>query len=393
MMATREFRARWIVPPAGSPVEGGSVLLTDGAFPLTEAADRPDGLVDLGDFILCPAPVNTHTHLEWSWLAGRAPHADRFIDWVRAILSLELPSPEVIESAAREAAASLRAQGGRLVGNVSGSLRDAASLADLGGCLFHELIGLPEGRAGELFESATARLASLALPSGLRASLSPHGPHTVSRSLLRRLARSADRISIHASESAEEEEFLKTGGGAFRALHEERGGWDGSWRPPGESAVEYLARSGLLGPRTLLVHGVHLSGSDIARLAITGTPVAICPRSNRLTGAGTAPLTGLLRTGVTCTLATDSLASNDDLDMACELAAARSTWPGVAPAALVEMATVAGWRVLRETGGEGPAAACVRIPPGLPASADPYRILCGDYGPVRFEALPPHAWD
>ena len=61
---------------------------------------------------------------------------------------------------------------------------------------------------------------------------------------------------------------------------------------------------------------------DIATLAESGAAVAHCPRSNLRLHCGVAPVAELLAAGVTVGLGTDSLGSNDSLDMFAEMRAA-----------------------------------------------------------------------
>ncbi len=73
-------------------------------------------------------------------------------------------------------------------------------------------------------------------------------------------------------------------------------------------AIDYLDvydRAGLLGPRTILAHGIHLSDRELARCAATGTVIAHCPSSNQALMSGRMPLERLRQHGVNWVLATD----------------------------------------------------------------------------------------
>ncbi|MBI5610332.1 MAG: amidohydrolase family protein [Deltaproteobacteria bacterium] len=73
-------------------------------------------------------------------------------------------------------------------------------------------------------------------------------------------------------------------------------------------AADYLDvydRAGLLGPRTVLAHGIHLSDRELQRLAATGTLIAHCPTSNVALGSGRMPLERLRAAGVPWVLASD----------------------------------------------------------------------------------------
>ena len=81
-------------------------------------------------------------------------------------------------------------------------------------------------------------------------------------------------------------------------------------RPP-----EHLERLGLLGPRTVLAHCVHLEPREIELVARRQAVVAHCPLSNLKLGSGVAPLSEMRRAGVRLGLGTDGPVSGNDLDM------------------------------------------------------------------------------
>ncbi len=83
----------------------------------------------------------------------------------------------------------------------------------------------------------------------------------------------------------------------------------------GVRPVQLLDRLGMLSPRTILAHAIHLTDDEIALLAQRGAVVAHCPVSNLKLGDGVAPIGRLLREHVQVTLGTDGPASSNDLDL------------------------------------------------------------------------------
>jgi cytosine/adenosine deaminase-related metal-dependent hydrolase len=103
--------------------------------------------------------------------------------------------------------------------------------------------------------------------------------------------------------------------------------------------VQYLDDNGFLGPRTLAVHGVQMSATDLARLAKKRATIVTCPRSNGYTGAGAPPLEEFYASNVRVSSGTDSLASTPDLNVFAELATIRALAPTIPAEALLDSAT------------------------------------------------------
>jgi len=126
----------------------------------------------------------------------------------------------------------------------------------------------------------------------------------------------------------------------------------------------------ILGPRLLVVHGTQFTDDDLVRLKQSGAILVTCARSNQYVGAGDPPVSRFYDAGVTVAIGTDSLASNDDLNMFSELAALRRLAPEVRASSLLWSATRGGARALgfdAEAGtiepGRGTGLIAVDLPP------------------------------
>jgi guanine deaminase len=75
--------------------------------------------------------------------------------------------------------------------------------------------------------------------------------------------------------------------------------------PEAQSYVDVYARAGLLGPRSVLGHCIHLKDSEVAQLAESRSVTAFCPTSNLFLGSGLFDQARLTRAGVRIALATD----------------------------------------------------------------------------------------
>jgi len=87
----------------------------------------------------------------------------------------------------------------------------------------------------------------------------------------------------------------------------------------GKRPVHYLDQLGLLNRSLIAAHGVHLDPGEMARLGETGVNVVHVPESNMKLGSGVARVSAMIEAGITLGLGTDGCASNNDLDMFCEM--------------------------------------------------------------------------
>jgi cytosine/adenosine deaminase-related metal-dependent hydrolase len=181
--------------------------------------------------------------------------------------------------------------------------------------------------------------------------------------LRRRLA-----LTIHWAETEEEQEWFESGTGGFATL-----------LPPSPRCrgLELLARAGLLTPRTSLVHGNWPRRDEPEELARRRVTIVHCPGTHAFFARPPFPLQRYRRSGVRVALGTDSLASNEELDMTREMALLRASFPGLAPAEVFAMASERGARAL------GLGRTIGRLGPGAEADLAGWEIA----GQSRAEAL------
>jgi 5-methylthioadenosine/S-adenosylhomocysteine deaminase len=79
--------------------------------------------------------------------------------------------------------------------------------------------------------------------------------------------------------------------------------------------VALLHEAGALRAKPLIIHAVRVDAADIGLLAESGCAVAHCPVSNARFGHGIAPLRELLDAGIRVGIGTDSVASNNRMDL------------------------------------------------------------------------------
>ncbi|CCW35052.1 cytosine deaminase-like metal-dependent hydrolase [Chthonomonas calidirosea] len=326
------LRANWVVPVTKPPIAQGEVVVEEGRIaevrPARGVLDARTGR-DFGEAVILPGFVNAHTHLDYTLFRGLVEDRE-FFAWIRELVKRSrLLSKEDWRVSAMLGAAEAVASGITTIGDCTptGASLEAAKMFGLGGVIYQEVFGIGEDQTvEEILRELAQKVVTLKEASNdsrLTIGISPHAPYTVRPALFQALARWAHRqqvpICIHAAESREELELLLEGRGIIAQSFEER---RISWRVPHQSVVAYLDALGIVGPQTLLVHGVNVSVKDCVLAQQRGAAWVHCPKSNAKLGNGIAPLALLStyhgaesRVG----LGTDSVVSNNTLDMIEEM--------------------------------------------------------------------------
>ncbi len=185
----------------------------------------------------------------------------------------------------------------------------------------------------------------------------PHSCYTMSPQLLSASAAAgleSGFLSYHSQESREEEELLRSGSGA---MYENRKR-SGMSTPPvtGESSLKYFldrlaaVKPGPYDEHILLVHNVCLEQEDIdaVKKVMKNPYFAVCPLSNIFIHNALPPI-GLMReNGLAIALGTDSLSSNDDLDVVKELVCLHENFGDVPMTELLTWASLNGAKFLKK---------------------------------------------
>ena len=219
---------------------------------------------------------------------------------------------------------------------------------------FLEVFGSEPHMCEDVMKDVT-QLNEMADAAGIDAAPTPHSCYTMSPQLL---SASADAglergyISYHSQESQEEEDLIRYGSGA---MYENRKR-SGMSTPPvtGGSSLEYFidrladVRKGPYDEHILLVHNVCLSQNDIeaAKAVMNNVYWAVCPLSNIFIHNALPPIPLMRDNDLNIMVGTDSLSSNDDLDMVKELYCLHENFPAVTMNELLVWASLNGARFL-----------------------------------------------
>ncbi len=322
---------RAIIITGGNVITGGTEprVIHDGAVavqggliadvgPASDVASRCPGaaVLDASGKLVMPGLVNAHTHLYSALARGmtaRIEPSENFVEilehlWWR--LDRALSPDDVRYSAAAGAMDLVRNGTTTIIDHHSSQGSVAGSLDSVSGAL--EEIGLranvcfevsdrwgPEGRSEGLLENE--RFAASVAARGdsddvamLGASVGLHASFTLEDDTLDRAAEIAGTEGI----------------GCHIHVAEDLADVEDSLTRSGKRVVERLASHGVLGPRTVAAHCIHIDQNEAAILGDTDTIVAHNPQSNMNNAVGRADVAGLLDRGVLVGLGTDGFTAS-----------------------------------------------------------------------------------
>lgn len=323
------------------PVVNGFVELEDdGTVIRTGVCADPAAEPFFYDGAVAPGFVNAHCHVELSYMKGlfrKGTGMAGFIDQIN-----ELRDTKSLEEKVRDltvAMDSLWEQG-------------VVAMADISNCddsfavkarhpmytrTFLEVFGTEPEDCGAVMDGVR-KLKKVADSFGIDAAPTPHACYTMSPELVTAVSVEGLKsgfLSFHSEETEEEEEMLKSGSGKM---------WENRKRagmsvPPvtGKSSLLYFIDRLLAGrpapfdEHILLVHECCMDqeGIDAAKAVMNHPFVAVCPLSNLFIHNALPPIGLMRRNALKICVGTDSLSSNDDLNIVDELYCLQRNFPEV----------------------------------------------------------------
>ncbi len=260
--------------------------------------------------LIMPGLINTHTHAPMSCFRGLADDLP-LMEWLEEhIFPVEANlTPDIVHTAAQLSIAEMIRSGTTSFCDMYLFSREVARAADQAGIrswigeVLYDFSSPCYGEVDNGFTYTRNLHAEYTDHPLITISVDPHSVYTCSPDLLVKLKALSEELDalyvIHLSENeAEVTTCLKRY----------------SKRP-----VEHLQSLGLLDSKTLACHCVKVSDNDLQQLAEKKVKIAHCMESNLKLASGIAPVISMLKYGIDVSLGTDGSASNNDVDLFCEM--------------------------------------------------------------------------
>ncbi len=259
--------------------------------------------IDCRGRLLMPGLINTHTHSSMSLLRNLYEDME-LMEWLQSYVwpfEAQL-SEDDIEAGARLSIGEMLMGGTTTFVDMYFSMARVARATQSMGMRALLAETLIVGREESFVKNVESLVNEVKGSDLVKAGVAPHAPYTVPpQSAEVALAESKKYnlpISTHLCETAAEPQMV------------------------GSDPVKYFDECGFLTLTTILAHCVYMDAQAIELIKSKGCSVAHCPESNMKLASGVAPLVEMHRAGVNCTIATDGVCSNNDLDMWGEMRSA-----------------------------------------------------------------------
>ena len=306
---------------------------------------------------IVPGFVNAHCHVELSHLHGKFRKGTGMAGFIDQINELrDWAGREVKASLVKDWMDKMWKDGVSAMADISNddSSFEVKASHPMYTRTFLEVFGSEPHMCDGVMSDVTA-LNAVADEAGIDAAPTPHSCYTMSPQLLSASALAGlekGYLSYHSQESQEEEDLIRSGSGA---MYENRKR-SGMSTPPvtGESSLKYFidrlsdVKQAPYDEHILLVHNVCLSKEDIdaAKAVMKNVFWAICPLSNIFIHEALPPVPLMRENCLDIMVGTDSLSSNDDLDMVKELTCLHVNFPEVPMNELLVWSSLNGARFL-----------------------------------------------
>ncbi len=297
-------------------LEDAAIAVQDGQVaalgPVRElqAAWTPAQRLDMGESIIIPGLVNSHTHAAMTFLRGIADDLP-LMEWLTGhIFPVETRlTPEIVRLGSLLGFAEMLRSGTTACMDMYLFAEQVLEAADTAGlrCTGGEAVFMfPSARCAEPDAALdiTRELARrYAGHSRIGLSVTPHAVYTTTPEILGNCRALAEELHlplhIHLAETATE---------TAQCLEQH-----------GQRPIPYCHALGLLSPRTTLAHVVDATDAELDLLAASGVAVAHNPSSNMKLSSGAARVPDMLRRGIPVGLGTDGPASNNRMNMFTEM--------------------------------------------------------------------------
>ncbi|MBN2665206.1 MAG: amidohydrolase family protein [Bacteroidales bacterium] len=352
----KHFSAQYVFTNEGPPLKRGIISVkSDGTIARIEDSGGNLSERESAEFhngIIIPGFVNCHCHLELSHMKGRTTPGKGLAEFLKNFRTKRENGNETMLFSAAEADREMYSGGVVLCADICNTRMtfDIKKKSRIKYISLLEVFGLQAEKAGRRMDEVL-QLAAIAHDYNLPYSIVPHAAYSISLTLFRLLKEVTAKntiTSLHFMETEAEKTFLKYYDGPLMESYR-----DSELLPENreivsdhaEAVLEEVTPSGNL----ILVHNTFVDRTTIRKVRNRKNLYwCLCPRANLYIEDRMPPVDLLTGEGCRMVIGTDSLASNNSLDILAELKVIQANFQEIPLAELVKWATLNGAAALRQ---------------------------------------------
>ncbi len=355
----RTISADYIFPISSAPIKNGIVIIdNDGTILDIEelSINHQPSTINHYNGVVCPGFINTHCHLELSYLKGHLSEKAGMTGFIREIMSKRdgFRREEIIAAIA-PAEQEMINEGIVAVGDISND-DFTFEQKGKGNLIYHTFLEVfdftPHNAEKVVSKGKILRELLQRQASNIKhqTSISPHAPYTLSAPLARLISQASEGniLSIHNQESAAENEFFISKSGPMKELYDKAGINTSHFDATGKNSLHYILENLSDFSKLLLVHNTYTSREDLqyanSKQQTTNNKLfwATCPNANLYIENKLPDYNTFIAENARLTIGTDSYASNHALSILSEIKTISNHFPAIELNTLLTWATING---------------------------------------------------
>ncbi len=349
------YTADYILPVSDSPIKNGIVSIdTSGEILGIHSAGDPSiphDKVEKLEGLIVPGFVNSHCHLELSYLKGKISEKKGLLSFIQDVIGFRKKHHEGIEEAMEKADQQMWKNGIVAVGDVSNTLvsKGQKLKSSIHYHTYLELLCFDPEAAKDTFRKGCELKEEF---EPLSCSIVPHAPYSVCKELFKFISKfcgqAGEILSIHNQETEEENKLYRYKTGGFLEFYNELGRDISFFKPQARNSLQSFIPLLPEEQKVLLVHNTYTSLKDIYFIRRSGREITwcFCPKANLYIEDRLPKIDMFLFNDFNITVGTDSLASNDSLCILSELKVIHEKFPDLSLYQTISWATLNGARFL-----------------------------------------------
>jgi len=350
----KRFSAQYIITNSGPPLKR-AIITTEDDGTVTDIKDtvgdlREEHSVEFFNGIIIPGFVNCHCHLELSHMKDIVSPGNGLTGFIDKVRNSRTTDTESIISAAKSADQDMYDAGVNLCADICNtpftfSLKKESRISYIN---LLEVFGIDPAKANHRM-AEIIRISHIAGDMDLPFSIVPHSVYSLSLPLFRilREINNDNRVtSIHFMETPEEADLIEKHSGPLMTSYIQSGLISSvveTVKSHPDAVLNEITPNGNL----ILVHNTFTDRETIRKIQKRANLFwCLCPKSNIYITNKIAPADLLMDEECVITIGTDSLASNNNLDILEELKILQFNFPALSIEKLAAWATLNGAKAL-----------------------------------------------